>query len=51
MTDKVVMKTARFNNKDLVNDRYVKVAITVGMPKFKLQYDLVVFISALSPFR
>ena len=44
------MKTARFNNKDLVNDRYVKVAITVGMPKFKLQYDLAGRIKSLAPW-
>ena len=44
------MKTARFKNKDLVNDRYVKVAITVGMPKFKLQYELAGRIKSLAPW-
>lgn len=34
------MKTARYSNKSITNDKHIPIQISLGSPKFKLQYTV-----------
>ncbi len=42
--------TARYQNRNVADDKFVKVAITVGLPKFQLGYELAGRIKELAPW-
>lgn len=43
--------TSRYANKELNNDKYVVVAISLGLPKFKINYNIDIQVYSLAPGR